>query len=264
MQRILTLLITLLTLGWGAAQAATSSFDDLPLAAQSHYTPGVSGGGSGAFPFISGDATFNHQFSDYGFSDCCSTGWTYSNQTDTTTPGFTNQYSAWAGGGQGGSANYAVAFIGPVEVGFAAPTVLAGAWFTNTTYAALSMRDGDAFSKKFGGASGDDPDFFKLTIAGYRGGTGTGTIEFLLADYRFSDNRQDYIVKDWAFVDLQPLGAVDRLAFTLSSSDNGTWGMNTPAYFAMDTLAPVPEPGQAAMLLTGLLVVGHALRRRQR
>ena len=34
----------------------------------------------------------------------------------------------------------------------------------NDTYPALSMKDGDAFSKKFGGDSSDDPDWFKLTI----------------------------------------------------------------------------------------------------
>jgi hypothetical protein len=34
------------------------------------------------------------------------------------------------------------------------------------TYAALSMRDGDGFAKQFGGASGDDPDYFLLTITG--------------------------------------------------------------------------------------------------
>jgi hypothetical protein len=28
------------------------------------------------------------------------------------------------------------------------------------------MLNGDSFAKKFGGASGNDPDFFKLTIIG--------------------------------------------------------------------------------------------------
>lgn len=247
----------------GTALAAPSTFDDLPLTPQSHYAPGVVGSGSGAFPFISGSATFNHQFDDYGIPGCCSSGWTYSNQTDTSTAGFGNQYSAYAGAGQGGSANYAVAFVGPAQAGFAAATVVGGAWFTNTTYAALSMRDGDSFAKKFGGASGNDADYFRLTITGYNGVASTGAVDFYLADYRFADNTQDYIVSQWSFVDLSGLGAVTRLEFSLSSSDNGMFGMNTPAYFAMDTLAPVPEPQQALMLLGGLLAVGAVVRRRR-
>lgn len=247
----------------GAAQAAVSTFDDLPLASESNYFPGVTGNGDGSYPFTSGDATYNHQFSDYGFSGCCSTGWSYSNRTDTTTAGYTNQYSSYAGTGQGGSQNYAVAFEGPVSVTFATASVLGGGWFTNTTYAALSMRDGDSFAKAFGGASGNDADFFKLTITGYNGAASTGSVDFFLADYRFADNAQDYIVKDWTFVDLQTLGAVDRLGFSLDSSDTGTYGIKTPAYFAMDTVTPVPEPEQAAMLLAGLLLVGRALRKQR-
>jgi hypothetical protein len=53
-------------------------------------------------------------------------------------------------------------------------------------------------------------------------------------------------------VDLTLLGAATRLTFGLSSSDNGPFGMNTPAYFALDslTVTPVPEPG--ALALAGL------------
>lgn len=247
----------------GAAHAATSTFDDLALPAPaSHYFPGTTS--SGAFPFTSGAASFNHDYTNFGFAGCCSTGWSYSNHTDTSTPGFGNQYSAYAGSGEGGSANYAVGFIGPLETRFAASAIVSGAYFTNTTYAALSMRDGDGFAKKFGGASGNDADFLKLTITGYNGVSATGSVDFYLADYRFADNAQDYLVQQWTFVSLASLGAVTRLGFELASSDNGPFGMNTPAYFALDTLttAPVPEPGQQAMLLAGLALLGMAWRKR--
>lgn len=247
----------------GAAQAATSTFDDLALpAAQSHYFPGTTI--SGAFPFSSGATSFNHDYTDFGFPGCCSTGWSYSNHTDVSTPGFGNQYSAYAGAGQGGSANYAVGFIGPLEAGFSAPTIVSGAYFTNTTYAALSMRDGDGFAKKFGGASGDDADFLRLTITGYNGASVTGSVDFYLADYRFANNAQDYLVQQWTFVSLASLGVVTRLGFELASSDNGPFGINTPAYVALDTLttAPVPEPGQYAMLLAGLAFLGVVRRKR--
>jgi hypothetical protein len=99
------------------------------------------------------------------------------------------------------------------------------------------MRDGDAFAKKFGGESGNDPDFFKLTIkSSLNGQVGTDSVEFYLADYRFSDNSQDYIVDDWVLVELNGLGDADMLIFTLSSSDVGAFGINTPTYFCVDNV----------------------------
>lgn len=230
-----------------SAYANVSTFDNLSLAANSYYSPMTS------TTFNSGDASFNYDFTDFG-GGCCASGWTYSNQTDTTTAGFGNQYSSYAGGGVLGSDNYGVAFLGAPTVTFANDNLVAGAYFTNTTYAALSMKNGDSFAKKFGGASGSDSDFFKLTITGHnRLGATTGSVDFYLADYRFANSSQDYIVKDWTFVDLSSLGSVSSLSFALASSDNSSFGMNTPAYFAMDNLsvAAVPEPSQLAMLLAG-------------
>ena len=103
--------------------------------------------------------------------------------------------------------------------GAAANNTVTGMHITNTTYAANSMRDGDAFSKQFGGASGNDQDWFLLTIKGYTAGNETtDSVNFYLADYRFADNSQDYIIKDWQWVDLTSLGNVDSLSFSLNSS----------------------------------------------
>jgi len=139
-----------------------------------------------------------------------------------------------------------------------------GAYFTNTTYAALSMRDGDGFAKKFGGATGNDADWFKLTIKGIDANAQytTNSVDFYLADYRFADNAQDYIIDEWTWVSLAMLGPVVGLEFDLSSSDVGQWGMNTPAYFAMDDMNAVPVPAAVWLLGSGLIgLVG--LRRRQ-
>ncbi len=186
-------------------------------------------------------------------------GWSYSNTTDTTTAGFANQYSAYAGGAYSGS-NYGVYYAPwtPTEtVTAAALGMFQGMYVTNTTYAALSMLNGDLFAKKFGGTSGNDPDWFLLTITGKdASGAATGTVDFYLADYRFANNAQDYVVHDWTPVDLSSLGSnVKGLEFGLTSSDNGDWGMNTPAYFAMDSLTVVPEPSGLA-LLSGAGIVG--------
>jgi len=97
------------------------------------------------------------------------------------------------------------------------------------------MKDGDAFSKKFGGISGNDPDYFKLSIARWVGGAVLDTFQFYLADFRFADNAQDYIIKNWTNISLFER-EMDSLSFSLSSSDNGDFGMNTPAYFCLDNL----------------------------
>ena len=128
---------------------------------------------------------------------------------------------------------------------------------TNTTYAALSMLQGDDFAKKFGGATGDDPDFLRLAIHG-RDATGapTGSVDFFLADFRLSDNSRDYVIDEWIDVDLTGLGAnVKWLEFEMETTDVGMFGANTPLYFALDnlTIQSVPEPA------TWILVVLSSL-----
>jgi hypothetical protein len=157
-----------------------------------------------------------------------------------------NQYSAYnlPNGGGDGSANYGVAFnfqLGDAYVLLPDGTMPASVRVTNTTYAALSMRDGDMFAKQFGGPDGTDPDFFVLTVHGLdANGVATGSVEFFLADYRFQDPNLNYIVSSWTTVDLTPLGNASSLAFELTSSDIGPFGMNTPAYFAIDNLVVTP------------------------
>lgn len=256
-----------------ASLAATLDFEDvganLPIAGNSYYNG--SSAPPGASDFVSGGASFHNDFSNFG-GGCCWQGFAYSQTTDSTTPGFGNQHSAFAGGGAGGSATYAIGFSGGAvgasgvsTVDFGADVQLAGASFTNTTYAALSMRDGDAFAKKFGGASGDDPDYFQLIIHGLDGvGAVIGTVEFYLADFRFADTSQDYIVGDWRYVDLSSLGTVRGLDFSLASSDTAFGFLNTPSYFALDDLVVVPEPSSGALLALGLAELARRRRRTPR
>ena len=255
MKRLLFfLLLTLALVIPPSVYAGTATFDDLALEPNSYWN-----GSDGSGGFASGGAAFeNYYNADWSSWD----GWAYSNMTDTTTPGTDNQYSAIAGAGAGGSSNYGVAYDGgawgnasPPNISFASESYVYGANFTNTTYAALSMRDGgDGFAKKFGGDSGNDPDWFLLTIEGFdEDDVSSGTVGFYLADYRSADNADDYILDTWKWVDLTSLGYVKKLEFSLTSSDVGDWGMNTPAYFAMDDLDAVPVPGAAWLLLSGCI-----------
>ncbi|MEL7220923.1 MAG: DUF4465 domain-containing protein [Bacteroidota bacterium] len=167
-------------------------------------------------------------------------GWAISSVVDTETPGFLNQFAVISGSGFDGITNYAVSYKfeagNPIQLlGDAAGAPVAGFYVNNGTYPYLSMQDGDNVAKKFGGESGNDEDFFLLTIQGFLNGEQKAeAVEFYLADYRFSDNSMDYIIDEWTYVDLLPLGNVDSLSFILTSSDNGDFGMNTPAYFCID------------------------------
>ena len=247
------------TLAAVPAMAAIATFDDLT--PTSDYT----GPGGGAY-YNGSDAAGGFQSGDFWFSNNYDaswafwSGWAYSNTTDTTTAGSTNQYSAISGGGANGSANYGIAYCGDPQVIFGYNSgeyaqAIDGFYVTNTTYATLSMQNGDFYAKKFGGDDGTDPDWFKLTVYGldqnYES-AGAG-VEFYLADYRYADPVQDYIVTDWTWLDLSDLGSVYGLAFELSSSDNGQWGMNTPAYFAVDDLTTVPAPAALWLLGSGLV-----------
>ena len=241
--RTITLLFSVLALGAAVHAQTVATFEDLTLSKHdtsyvSYYDPGIDVG------FNDGLAHFTCIYDTAG-GNYWASGFSYSNWTDSVTSGYTNQYSAKTAIGYGGSANYAVAWCSnPVTFentinlklnGTAIGRLVSGFYTTNSTYAYNSMRDGDFAAKKFGGVSGNDPDWFLLTVKGYSGGVLTvDSVNFYLADYRFTHNDSDYIVKTWDWVNLLPLGHVDSLQFHLSSSDTGTYGMNTPSYFCMD------------------------------
>ncbi len=212
------------------------TFDDLTLAPNTYWD-----GSDSTLGFTSGGVYFENS---YNFDwDYWSGGFIYSSSTDVTTAGYTNDFSAYTGTGGNSSQNYAINYGGGID--FGTEKVLSSIQLTNTTYAALSMRDGDSFGKVFGspnnaqgnpdGTNGED--WFRLLIVGKDAQSNvTDTVIFYLADYRFADSTQDYIVDTWETVDLTSLGLVQFLEFELESSDYNAQGILTPAYFALDNL----------------------------
>jgi hypothetical protein len=73
-------------------------------------------------------------------------------------------------------------------------------------------------------------------VYNYLNGGITDTASFYLADFRNPGTNNDYIVQNWMLAETMFSNAFDSLGFELSSSDNGTFGMNTPAYFCMDEI----------------------------
>lgn len=167
-------------------------------------------------------------------------GFAYSNVTDSVTAGFENIYASKAGKGANNSSNYAVAYNSggfKISSNLGYPITNLKLNISNGTYAYNSMRDGDAFAKKFGGETGNDSDYFYITFKGFlNGNPKTSTVQHYLADYRFQDNSLDYIQSGWQEIDLGNLGDVDSVAFEFSSSDIGEFGINTPLQFCLDNI----------------------------
>jgi hypothetical protein len=233
MRKLLLSLAVVTTVLSSKAQT-TATFESLTLpkadtAYVNYSKPGTDVG------FADGLAYFPCVYDTSGGITYWSSGYAYSNMKDSITSGYLNQYSAKTAKGFAGSNNYVVSYGNYNKITLtsaATGKAMLGMYITNSTYAYNSMRDGDAFAKKF---KATDKDFFRLDVFGYRSGSKTtDSLSFYLADFRFSDSNKNYIVKDWQWLDLAKLGKIDSLEFRLQSSDNGTFGMNTPAYFCID------------------------------
>ena len=230
---------------------AQNSFETITLPGNETYWDGsdYSGTSNGAGLFdttiVENGLEFPNQYdttwgANYGY---WSAGWAFTNETPDTLQGYAGLYSSFAGGANTGT-NYAIGKNGSeITVANGQESYILEVNITNTNYAASSMQTGDAFAKPFGspndangnpdGTNGED--WFLLTITGWDAqGNVTDSVLFYLADYRFADSTQDYIVKNWTAVDLSTLGMVNKVTFKLSSSDVGQYGMNTPAFFAID------------------------------
>ncbi|MCP4451408.1 MAG: DUF4465 domain-containing protein [Planctomycetes bacterium] len=227
----------------GSLTAEVSSFEDVNLPPDSIWN-----GANGSGALQSGPASFeNHYNADW----MSWSGFAATSKNDPNVVGYDGQYNAVTGSGLLGSPTYGVSYASfpdpKIVLNTASP--VQGLYLTNNTYAYFSMLEGDMFSKKFGGVDGNEPDWLKITFTGWDSNdTETGTVDFYLADFRFQDNSLDTILNHWAFADLSSLGEIGSLTLSLSSTDNGDWGMNTPGYVCVDNLvladsAPYADPG---------------------
>jgi hypothetical protein len=202
-------------------------------------TSGYWNGADGSGVFQCEDMKFTNSYTDAGANSYWS-GFAYSQKNDVTTADYGNQYSVYDS--SNGNNKFAIFFPPYGEDVYASfPTgaeyLVKSISLCNSTYVALSMKNGDSYAKRFGGTSGNDADWFKVTIKGFDvAGTSVGTVDFYLADYQSSDNTKDYIINKWTEVDLTSLGKINKLTFSFSSSDNSAWGMNTPSYTCIDNI----------------------------
>jgi hypothetical protein len=238
-------------------------FEDLKVPVSGHFNgdPGsLPPGQSVNTPWTSAGVSFSNTFgidSYGGFDYEYWYGFSYSNAANTTNPAFENQYASYPGGGYQ-SSRYAVAYADGATITLPVATTVAGMWIANTTYAALTMRDGDQYGFAAPLPAGG---WFATTATGKLAGVATDTATFYLADLR--GGSAPGIRATWAWFDLTALGTVDTIEFAFDGSDQGTFGLNTPAYFAMDdlTVTAVPEPATWPLLAAGAATMLLAARR---
>ncbi len=219
-------------------------------------------------------------------------GFAISNHNNTTEAGYLNQYSVYGTGGVNGSSNFAVAYgyhdtaeqlaalpelafdptnadhlLGLPSIYIPSGYQVAHTWISNTTYAALSMLEGDSFTgSPFGGEDGTRVDHMTLNIFGLDefGIAIPESIEVILGNFNYDSSLPYGVIEGWNWVDLSPLQDASSLHFNITSTAFNDYGLTVPAYFALDnlTLTAVPEPTSLALL--GTLVIGYGVRRRMR
>lgn len=193
-------------------------FSDLTLEANSHRDSGS---------FSSGNAVFlnsyNADYESWGGFAC-------SNQNDTSAGSDTAQFDVYTST-PNDKGIFAVGYVDTYTpaiptVTFDEPVVLKSAAFALNAYAYKSMRDGDNIAKKLAAE-----DWYKITIKSVDStNVASDSLEVYLADFR---NGKNILIDRWTEFSLSPLKA-SKLTFEASSSDNGAYGMNTPAYFCID------------------------------
>lgn len=232
MKKLLFIVSAMFTLGASAQNTDSASFENYTLP-----TDSFDNGSTGTNEF--NDAgIISPVFWDTAWGGYWAGGWALSNQTDSTREGTDGLYQSITGNAAHGI-NYLVGQNGS-ELKWPGPGLRFQLWslsVTNSSYAYHSMKNGDAFAKKFGGADGNDPDYLILNITGKNWGKWSeDTIQFYLADFRFVDNSKDYLISDWQTINISRLNDVDTIHFFLTSSDTGQFGINTPSFFCMDNV----------------------------
>lgn len=105
-----------------------------------------------------------------------------------------------------------------------------------TSYLYGVMTNGSAYSTNPGMSLESVRGWFKMTVTGYdAAGNVTSTVDEYVADFRDSERKVE-IPTTWTPLNLTGLGKVNKIVFNFTGSDTGAYGMNTPAYMAIDNI----------------------------
>lgn len=114
-----------------------------------------------------------------------------------------------------------------------------GAYVGLNSYTYYSILYGDGYSRAF--TEGDE---LTLTVHGVDSNDNEKTVDVKLASF---ENGCLNAASGWKYIDLSALGEVEEIYFTMSSTDSGQWGMNTPSYFCLDKLTVKASSGTSGV-----------------
>ena len=220
-------------------ESVTATFEDNYLEPES-YWQGRTGNDSDESIFYSGSYSFTNTYipswmtwGGFGYSNITATEFNPSQWN-------THQFRSVVGHGADESNTFAVMCdmdgYYPVKIEVIhsqQPVTVSGVYLTNSAYTYNSMINGDAVA----GAPFTQGDYYKVI---FTGNTGT-TVEYYLADYRSTNATEHYILTEWKWFDLTPLGNITNLTVSVDGSRKNVYGLLTPAYLCMDNLG-VTEP----------------------
>ncbi|MBR6432129.1 MAG: DUF4465 domain-containing protein, partial [Muribaculaceae bacterium] len=118
-----------------------------------------------------------------------------------------------------------------------------GVYVSNHPWPYYGCAHGDGF-----GASFAEGDYFEIVAHGVAADGGETTVSMNLIEFT---NGELIAANDWTFFDLSALGKVEKVYFTLNSTDVGDYGMNTAAYFCMDKFQVKGEDAPEPTVMTG-------------
>ncbi len=238
MKKIYVFLLGVLFAFVSNAQIYTFDFDNLVLPDTGFWN----GSDTSVYNHYFGDSiiSFPNNYNEtYGSWD----GFAFSSWTDTTTEGYTNQWSVYAGQAHSDSI-FGLAYVPvdwsdpnyptiPININFDVPVRIDSMFITNSTYTALAIKNGTSYSEPF---STDSSDYLKLIIYFINNNDTIANKEFYLADYT---NSTPVVVKDWQKLDFTSKEnlVVTKLAFDMVTTDVGDYGPNTPLYFCIDDIS---------------------------
>lgn len=238
-----------------------------PFADNVTSVPGTFGGNDIGSTFSTGGVTFNNTFNDmfgsFGGFTASQRGLDRWSSGGFAEFGNGNDLVNRAGSGASGSSTWLVANgdnfqpgiggstfqdIGPIML---APTgsVFDSVFVNNTETAAFVLQTGNFSARAFGSIDQDE-SFVARFVDLSPGADGSSFVEVELASFDSATNSLS-ILSDWTRVDLSGLGGATRIGIDFDSTDVGGFGVNTPAYIALDnlTIVAVPEPSSIALAL---------------
>ena len=227
-----------------ANELSVATFDDLPLEKESAWPGDNLVEDPGAFDaFFSGSFHFTNSYMpEYNY--WC--GYSFANETSTIFEGLQHQHRNVVGGGAEDTANYGVTFmdyadtriyVTHAEEGLTVP----GMYVTNSAYLVNSALNGDGFCPQF---THEDKDYYKLVIQGLNEENEVlGKVEVMLIDF---SEEEPYVLSEWKYVDLTPLGKVHRLRIDRESTKQAY----APAYACIDQVG-AENPGAGLPSIAG-------------